>query len=106
MGRKTRNADTLGIHLPDAHTQIIADRAAALGMTKSKFGAGIIARWIAEGCPAISEPDRLMQLAKESAVTLPVEPKKNPAANATSPASVGTPLLASTAGKQLNIKNK
>lgn len=76
MGRKTRNADTLGIHLPDAHTQIIADRAAALGMTKSKFGAGIIARWIAEGCPAISEPDRLMQLAKESAVTLPVEPKK------------------------------
>lgn len=45
----------------------ITIRAAALGLKKGTYTNLVLEWWAAQGFPAISEPDRLMQLAKHHA---------------------------------------
>lgn len=81
MGRKTKNADTLGVHMPDAWHVIIQERANALGMTKSKFAREVFALWIEAGCPPINAADAALQTLKSgSAQQLPAKSTRRPAA--------------------------
>ena len=64
MGRRTKNADTVGVHIPDAWISIIDTRAEALGITRSKFAAAIIGLWIDGGCPPVTPADAALQTLK------------------------------------------
>lgn len=60
---KATKADTIGIHVRNEIIDEIVSRANALGVKKGTYGAMILDWWHAQGCPAVSEPDRLMQIA-------------------------------------------
>jgi len=62
MGRIGKNKTLISISIPQAWRDEIDSRAAALSLTRAAYATMILERWWAEGCPAISEPDRLMQL--------------------------------------------
>jgi hypothetical protein len=64
MGRKTKGADTLGVHLPDEQIAIIAHRAESAGLSKSKFAAAIISAWVEAGCPPVTPADAALQTLK------------------------------------------
>lgn len=53
----------MGIHTPNHIVNEIALRGALLGLKKGSYGALILEWWWNQGCPAVSEPDRLMQTA-------------------------------------------
>jgi len=54
---KTKNAQTLGVHLADDIVDMIARRAAAHGVTKSRFAAMVFEKWKKDKYPAISTID-------------------------------------------------
>jgi len=54
---KAKDAETLSVHANKANVAIIAARAELLSMSKSKFAALIIDRWVSEGCPPVSHAD-------------------------------------------------
>jgi len=54
---KTKNAQTLGVHLSDDIVDMIARRAAAHGVTKSRFAAMLFEKWKKDKYPAISATD-------------------------------------------------
>lgn len=64
MGRRTKDADTLAVHIPDAWISIIQSRADDAGITKSKFAAAIIGLWIEGGCPPVTPADAALQTLK------------------------------------------
>ena len=53
----SKNAQTLGVHLADDIVDMIERRAAALGVTKSRFVAMLFEKWRADKYPAISATD-------------------------------------------------
>lgn len=59
---KTQNADTLGVHLPNEVIAEITERGDAIGQKKGKYGALIIMKWYAEGCPPVNDVDRAMTI--------------------------------------------
>ncbi len=63
---KTKDADTLGVHVRKEIIAEIVSRSDALDKTKSNYAAQILEKWFADGCPPVSESDRLMQVAKQS----------------------------------------
>jgi hypothetical protein len=63
---KTKDADTLGVHVRKEIIEEIVSRSDALDKTKSSYAALILEKWFADGCPPVSESDRLMQIAKQS----------------------------------------
>lgn len=63
---KAKDAETLGVHVrKDIIAEIVA-RADAIDKTKSNFAALVLEKWFADGCPPVSEADRLMQIAKQA----------------------------------------
>lgn len=62
---KATKADTIGIHVRNEIIDEIVSRANALGVKKGTYGAMILDWWHSQGCPAVSEPDRLMQIAAQ-----------------------------------------
>ncbi len=69
MGKLAQNRRRVGIVLDERLVSLIEKRAKALGLAPSRFAAMIAERWEAEGCPPVSEPDRLMQVAGKAAST-------------------------------------
>lgn len=61
---KTKAAETLGVHVRKEIIQEIISRGDALDKTKSNYAALVLEKWFSDGCPPVSEADRLMQIAK------------------------------------------
>lgn len=61
---KVPHASTLGIHCRNEIIAEIDRRAEVLGLKRSTYAAQILEKWMTEGCPPVSAPDRLMQLAQ------------------------------------------
>jgi hypothetical protein len=61
---KAKDAATLSAHVANSHHAIIAARAEALGMSKSKFVGYIIEAWVNAGCPAVTVADAALQTLK------------------------------------------
>lgn len=59
---KAKDSDTLGIHVRKDIIAEIVRRGDALGLKKGTYAAMILEKWAADGFPAVSEPDRLMQM--------------------------------------------
>lgn len=49
----------LGIHAKNEIVDLIGQRADALGWSKSKYAEAILELWIAEGCPAVNDYERV-----------------------------------------------
>jgi hypothetical protein len=62
MGRIGKNKTLVSISIPIEWRDEIDRRATALSLTRAAYVTMIIEQWWAKGCPAISEPDRLMQI--------------------------------------------
>lgn len=54
---KTKNAQTLGVHLDNDIVAMLARRAAARGVSKSKYAAMVFAKWRDEKYPALDTVD-------------------------------------------------
>jgi len=65
MGKIGKGKKQLGIVLDRTLAKIIEDRATALGFTPTRYAAMVVEHWATKGCAPVSEPDRLMQLAKK-----------------------------------------
>lgn len=63
---KTKSAGTLGVHVRQEIIDAVIARGDALDKTKSNYAAMILEKWFADGCPPVSEADRLMQIAKQA----------------------------------------
>lgn len=64
---KTKDADTLGVHIRKEIIAEIVARGEALDKKKGSYAALILEKWFADGCPPVTEADRLMQIAKATA---------------------------------------
>ncbi len=62
MGRIGKNKTLVSISIPIEWREQIDRRATALSLTRAAYVTMILEQWWAKGCPAISEPDRLMQI--------------------------------------------
>lgn len=63
---KAKDAESLGVHLRKEIIAEIIARGEALDKKKGSYAAMILEKWFADGCPPVSESDRLMQIAKQS----------------------------------------
>ena len=54
---KTKNAQTLGVHVANDIVEMIARRADARGVSKSRYSAMIFEWWKAQGYPALDTVD-------------------------------------------------
>jgi hypothetical protein len=66
MGKIGKGKKQFGVVLSSPLARHIEGRAKSLGFTSSRYTAMIIEYWAAQGHPPVSEPDRLMELAKKS----------------------------------------
>jgi hypothetical protein len=66
MSRSTV-AETLGIHLRKEIIAEIEARGDAIDKKKGTYAALILEKWFADGCPPVTEADRLMQASKKAA---------------------------------------
>ena len=66
MGKIAPGRRQVGIVIDERLASVIDKRAKGLGLAPSRFTALIVQKWEAEGCPAVSEPDRLMQVAAKA----------------------------------------
>ena len=71
MGKIGKGKKQLGIVLNRSLAKIIEERATALGFTPTRYAAMIVEIWASKGYAPVSEPDRLMQLAKNKAPSRP-----------------------------------
>jgi len=62
MGRIGKNKTLVSISIPLEWRAEIDRRAAALSLSRAAYVTRIVELWWARDCPAISEPDRLMQI--------------------------------------------
>ncbi len=66
VGKVGKGRKKVGVTLDESLAAVIGKRAKALGIPPSRFAAMIAERWQAAGYPAVSEPDRLMQIAAKA----------------------------------------
>jgi len=66
VGRIGKNKTLISINIPNAWRVEIDRRAAVLSLTRSAYAAMILEKWVRDGMPHVSEPDRLMQLSSRS----------------------------------------
>lgn len=64
VGRIGKGKQQIAFGVPNDVITIIDARAEALGWTRSRFASEVLLRWHEQGCPPITEADRLMQIAK------------------------------------------
>jgi len=62
VGRIGKNKTLVSISVPVQWREEIDRRAAALSLTRAAYVTRIIELWWMRDCPAVSEPDRLMQI--------------------------------------------
>jgi len=65
VGKIGKDRVFLGASAPKILGRIIDERREALGWSRAKFTLEILELWRAQGCPPVSESDRLMQIAKK-----------------------------------------
>lgn len=63
MGKIGKGKQLVSLSLPDQWLAEIDRRAASLRLTRATYAKMIIERWWEDGKNAVSEPDRLMQVA-------------------------------------------
>lgn len=63
MGQIGKDKVFLGTSAPKALGKIIDDRRKLLGWSRARFTLEILELWRAQGCPPVSESDRLMMVA-------------------------------------------
>lgn len=66
MGKIGKGKKQLGIVLNRSLAKVIEERAKALGFTPTRYAAMVVELWDTQGNPPVSEPDRLMQIAKKT----------------------------------------
>ena len=71
---KTKNADTLGVHVSNEIIAEIVARGDALDKKKGTYAAMILEKWFTDGCPPVSEADRLMVIARQGQKKAPKKP--------------------------------
>lgn len=71
---KAKDAETLGVHVRKDIIAEIVSRGDAIDKTKSNFAALILEKWFADGCPPVSETDRLMVIARQGQKKGPKKP--------------------------------
>lgn len=76
---KAKDAGTLSVHVAHTHHSIIAARAEAAGISKSKFAAHIIEAWVAAGCPPVTPADAALQTLKGTTRQSTLSPKQKSA---------------------------
>jgi hypothetical protein len=62
VGRIGKNKTLVSVSIPNEWREEIDRRATALSMSRAAYVTMILEQWWAKDCPAISEPDRLMQI--------------------------------------------
>lgn len=67
MGQIGKDKVFLGASAPKILGKIIDERRKPLGWSRARFTLEILELWRAQGCPAVSESDRLMQVAARAA---------------------------------------
>jgi len=67
MGKIGKGKKQFGVVLSSQLSKLIEERATSLGISRSRFAAMIIEQWAKNGSVAVSEPDKLMLIAKKSA---------------------------------------
>ena len=65
MGKIGKGKKQLGIVLDRSLAKIIEERASVLGLTPTRYAAMVVELWASKGYAPVSEPDKLMQLAKK-----------------------------------------
>lgn len=60
MGKSAPGITTISAVVPDEYMAVVDARANALSLSRSRFAAMVFERWIREGAPPVSEPDRHM----------------------------------------------
>ena len=67
MGKVAKDKTLVSIGVPKKFLEEIIDkRREPLRWSRAGFILAIVQEWEARGCPPISEPDRLMQIAQET----------------------------------------
>ncbi|MEN9841012.1 MAG: hypothetical protein RL376_812 [Verrucomicrobiota bacterium] len=61
---KSPAAENLGVHVRKEIIAEVEKRAAGIDKKKGTYAALILEKWFADGCPPVTEADRLVQLAK------------------------------------------
>jgi hypothetical protein len=65
VGKIGKDRVFLGASAPKVLGKIIDERREPLGWSRAKFTLEVLELWRAQGCPHVSESDRLMQIAKK-----------------------------------------
>jgi len=66
VGKIAESNAVISSTVPKKIVEEIDHRRKPLNLTRSKYAALMFARWEAQGFPAVSEPDRLMQIAAKA----------------------------------------
>jgi hypothetical protein len=64
MGKIGKGKQLVSLSLPEAWLEEIDQRSASLRLTRATYATMVIEKWWTEGKGPVSEPDRLMQLAR------------------------------------------
>jgi hypothetical protein len=64
VGKIGKGRVFVGVSTPGDLAAIIDARAAALGWSRAQYALEIWTDWQRRGCPPVTEPDRLLQIAK------------------------------------------
>ena len=75
---KTKNAQTLGVHVSDEIVDMIVRRARQNNVSKSKFAAMVFKKWAAEKFPAVSTVDGTARALVKSEMDLEKSKARNP----------------------------
>lgn len=62
---KVAHASTLSAHCRNEIIDMVNARATAIGLKRSAYVNLILEKWMADGCPPVSTPDRLMRIVQE-----------------------------------------
>jgi len=68
MGKIAKGKKQLGVVINAPLARLIEERAISLGISRSRFAAMIIEQWAFRGHSPVSEPDKLMQIARSAKV--------------------------------------
>jgi hypothetical protein len=98
---KTKNAQTLGVHLPDEIVDMIVRRARHNNLSKSKYAGLIIKKWAEMKYPSVSTVDSTAKALVKAEMDSEKSLKNNPQAPDLS-TTMGKAVAAS--GKQLKEK--
>jgi hypothetical protein len=79
---KAQNAETLSVHVSKTAIATIQKRADGNGISKSRFAALVLEKWVAEGCPPVSETDRAVMALSAIEKSLPAKATGKGAAEA------------------------